>query len=212
MNWFGSLHRRFVHEGRADRLSSHFAGLLPPNASVLDVGCGDGQVASLVQARRPDVRIQGIDVHVRANTSIPVRRFDGKSIPFENKSFDVVMFVDVLHHTQDPLILLREAARVSRNIVLLKDHNDEGLLSNLTLRLMDWVGNKPHGVSLPYNYWKIAAWDSAFAKLGLETTGRIENLGLYPALIDAVCGRRLHFVASLAVPLASAEERESTHI
>jgi len=55
---------------------------------------------------------------------------------------------DVLHHTQDPAVLLREAVRVSRSFVLLKDHLDENILDDVTLRLMDWVGNRPHGVVL----------------------------------------------------------------
>jgi SAM-dependent methyltransferase len=31
--------------------------------------------------------------------------------PFSEDSFDMVMFVDVLHHTSDPRVLLREAVR-----------------------------------------------------------------------------------------------------
>jgi len=200
MNWLGKLHARFVHEGRVSRLSSLLAELLPPNASVLDVGCGDGRVASMISVRRPDVVIQGIDIHLRETTLIPVSEFDGERIPFDDRSFDVVMFVDVLHHTNDPMVLLREAARVSRNSILLKDHNENGIFSNMTLRMMDWMGNRPHGVALPYNYWKRQAWDKAFVEVAVEPKVKIEKLGLYPALIDKVCGRQLHFIASLSVP------------
>ena len=65
-------------------------------------------------------------------------------------SFDVVMFVDVLHHTDDPLLLLQEAQRVGK-IILVKDHFRKGFLAGPTLRFMDWVGNAHHGVVLPYN-------------------------------------------------------------
>ena len=205
MNWLGSLHSKFVHEGRTRRLSTLLSELMPTNANVLDVGCGDGRIAFLIKSRRPDVEVQGIDVHVREETLIPVSRFDGENVPFADKSFDVVMFVDVLHHTQDPMILLLEAARVSRKVVLLKDHNDDGILSNFTLRIMDWIGNKPHGVGLPYNYWNRSAWDSAFIKAGLSMNARVEKLGLYPALIDSICGRGLHFIASLSVQTKSAK-------
>ncbi|MEQ1764088.1 MAG: class I SAM-dependent methyltransferase [Pyrinomonadaceae bacterium] len=184
-------------------MSSLLAELLPPNASVLDVGCGDGRIASLIGTRRPDLTIQGIDIHVRDSALVPVSEFDGEKIPFDEKSFDVVMFVDVLHHTHDPLVLLREAARVSRHSILLKDHNDNGIFSNMTLRMMDWVGNSPHGVALPYNYWKRQAWDAAFVEVGFEPRVKIEKLGLYPALIDKFCGRQLHFIASLSVPSTS---------
>ena len=78
--------------------------------------------------------------------------FDGKTIPFEDNSFDLVMFVDVLHHAEDPASLLAEAARVSRKYLLLKDHVRTGLVGKWTLRLMDWFGNAQHNVVLPYNY------------------------------------------------------------
>jgi SAM-dependent methyltransferase len=79
----------------------------PRNASVLDVGSGDGRLARLVADKRPDISIQGIDVLVRTDAAIPVVKFDGTSIPYGEGSFDVVMLVDVLHHTVEPMILLR---------------------------------------------------------------------------------------------------------
>jgi len=67
-----------------------------------------------------------------------VETFDGKSIPYGDGSFDVVMFVDVIHHADQPMTLLREAARVARQAILIKDHLVEGTLAYLTLQLMDW--------------------------------------------------------------------------
>jgi methylase of polypeptide subunit release factors len=64
--------------------------LLPPNARVLDVGCGDGMIAKSWMANRPDIRVEGIDVLVRPATKIPVQAFGGQFIPFEENSFDVV--------------------------------------------------------------------------------------------------------------------------
>ena len=46
------------------------------------------------------------------------------------------MFVDVLLHTLDPMILLREAIRVARQTVVIKDHTLDGLLAGPTLRAM----------------------------------------------------------------------------
>src|SRR5262245_22784366 len=99
---------------------------------------------------RPDISIRVIDVLVRPNTQIPVDRFNGKHLPHADKSFDVVCFVDVLHHTNDPATLLREARRVARKLVVLKDHTMDGIFAYHTLRFMDWVGNAHHGVALPY--------------------------------------------------------------
>src|SRR6266540_5358182 len=113
MSVFDLIHRRYTYSRRLYRLRDHFAEIVPPNARVLDVGCGDGQLAWLIMQRRPDVKIQGIDILVRSETQIEVAPFDGNVIPHQNASFDLVTFSDVLHHTSDPLILLREAARVA---------------------------------------------------------------------------------------------------
>jgi hypothetical protein len=63
------------------------------------------------------------------------------------------MLADVLHHTTDPMVLLREAARVARRSLIIKDHRTSRIGAAVTLRFMDWVGNRPHHVPLTYNYW-----------------------------------------------------------
>ena len=113
--------------------------------------------------KRPDILIDGIDVHLGADAASPVKAFDGKSVPFGNGSFDIVMLVDVLHHTEDPMNLLREAVRVARLAIVIKDHLLQGVFAYSILRFMDWVGNAPHGVAMPYNLeWEVhsRSWDS----------------------------------------------------
>lgn len=161
------------------------------------MGAGDGFLGFEVQRTRPDVALSGIDVLVRTDTKIPVTPFDGSTIPFDSKSFDVVMFVDVLHHTPDPVVLLREALRVARHSIVIKDHRLDGVLAGSTLAFMDWVGNARHGVSLPNNYWPERRWRDTFAELGLGIGAWDTDLGLYPGLADRVFGRSLHFVARL---------------
>jgi len=173
---------------------------MPRDASVLDVGSGDGQLARLVGDKRPDISIQGIDVLLRKDSAIPVEEFDGTTIPYCERSFDVVMFIDVLHHTDDPMVLLREAVRVARQIILIKDHTLQGALAHSTLRFMDWLGNARHNVPLPYNYWTPAQWHGACEKLGLSVSSRESNLKLYPFPADLIFGRSLHFIAALRVP------------
>lgn len=203
MSLLGNLHGRYVHSRRVRVLRDTLAGLLPQKARVLDVGCGDGLLASLIVEQRPDLEISGIDVLVRPGTKIPVSEFDGSHIPFGDQSFDAVMFVDVLHHTDDPAVLLAEAKRVARQTII-KDHRLNGVLAGPTLRFMDWMGNAPHGVVLPYNYWPHEKWQESFASLNLKVLEWKEDLQLYPKPADWVFGRSLHFVCQLQ---SSAEAR-----
>jgi SAM-dependent methyltransferase len=191
------MHGRLVFGRRVRKLADHLAAALPDAGSVLDVGCGDGSIDVAVLALRPRLRIIGIDVLVRERTHIPVMHFDGTALPFPDHYFDVVMFVDVLHHTPDPSVLLAEARRVARRAVVLKDHTRDGLLAGATLRLMDWVGNAHHGVALPYNYWPEAAWRATFESLKLRVDVWEARLGLYPWPVSLVFDRSLHFIARL---------------
>jgi SAM-dependent methyltransferase len=164
---------------------------------VVDVGCGDGKITAAISRLRPDADVSGLDVLSRPRTEIPVRSFDGTTIPLADRSVDVVMFVDVLHHTADPMVLLREARRVMRRAIVIKDHTMDGFLAGPTLRFMDRIGNARHGVALPYNYWTSVQWDRAIQDLGLRATIWKKDLGLYPKPAQWVFERSLHFLGVL---------------
>ncbi len=192
-----SIHESYVKSRRLTVLAEHFAELIPDESTVLDVGAGDGGLAAAIIARKPALTFKGIDTLVRQATGIPVQVFDGRTIPLENKATDYVLFSDVLHHTEDPMILLREAARVARRGMLIKDHLVRGLLARPTLRFMDKVGNRRFGVSLPHNYWSPKQWDAAFEQLSLERKEYLTQLKLYPMWANWCFGRGLHFIARL---------------
>jgi SAM-dependent methyltransferase len=196
MSWIGRWHRALVFQRRTRVLAEMLAAQIPQNASVLDVGCGDGTIGNLIARQRPDVSIQGVELLVRPGCKIQCRVFDGFSLPFPDASFDVSLLVDVLHHTQDPAILLREAARVSR-AVLLKDHLNENVFDDATLRFMDWVGNRPHGVVLTYNYQSRKEWAEHFSSCGLTEASWTTEVPLYPAPLSLLAGRGLHFMSLL---------------
>jgi SAM-dependent methyltransferase len=191
-------HSKLVFDRRTEVLARELGGLIPDDAHVLDVGTGDGRIASLLGHGRPGVHVEGIDVLVREDTHIPVRRFDGNTIPRPDRSVDVVTFVDVLHHTAHPDQLIREASRVAREAVIIKDHLARSKFDRAVLGLMDWVGNAPHGVALPYNYASPDLWRTWFAdaRLGVETF--TTDVPLYPWPFSPVFGRELHFIARLS--------------
>jgi SAM-dependent methyltransferase len=114
---------------------------------------------------------------------------------------DAVIFMDVLHHTDDPAGLLQEAVRVARHAIVVKDHLCNSRIAGSILAFMDWIGNRSHGVALPYNYWSSEQWADAWTRLGYEPDTVITRLGLYPWFARPVFERGLHFIAH--VPLVS---------
>lgn len=191
------VHDSVVFGRRVKVLSEALAAAIPEGGTVLDLGCGDGQVALGLMALRPDLAVEGVDVLRRPVTHIPVTLYDGVTLPFGDDSFDYVTIVDVLHHTDDPAAVLAEAGRLARRGVVVKDHLREGLLAGPTLRLMDWVGNRGHDVRLPYNYLDGGQWAEAFARSGLVRDSWTDRVVLYGAPLSWWFERRLHFVALL---------------
>ncbi|MGH9411527.1 MAG: class I SAM-dependent methyltransferase [Vicinamibacterales bacterium] len=194
------LHGRWIHPRRVRVLAARAAALVPPGAELLDVGCGDGLIAREITRHRPDIRVRGIDVLVRSASVIPVSEFDGRRIPFASRSVDTITLFDVLHHADDPQMLLAEAARVARAQVLIKDHICESTFDGALLRFMDDVGNERHGVARPHRYWSLQQWTDATQTLGLTWEVRdIGGLGLYPWPASLLFGRSLHLLACLKV-------------
>lgn len=179
-------------------LSRALANAIPGRGTVLDIGCGDGQLALALMKLRPDLRIEGVDVVARPKTLIPVAQYDGVKLPFADKSFDYVTVVDVLHHTADPTVVLSEASRVAREGVVIKDHLREGWLAQETLSFMDWCGNIGDGVPLPYNFLSRSEWQGAFFKSKLQSVSTTEKLDIYLPPGRWFFDRGLHFVSLLA--------------
>jgi SAM-dependent methyltransferase len=199
MNLLERIHESYVFDRRTAVLSSLIAPMFPASARVLDIGSGDGKLARSIIEKRPDVSIEGVDVLVRVDALIPVREYDGAHLPYESGSFDVVLLVDVLHHTVDPELLMREAVRVARGNLIIKDHTREGAFANTTLLFMDRVGNARHGVAIPANYWRKQRWRDAFNTLNFRVVSWTANIPLYPFWATWLFGRSLHFLAQLDV-------------
>jgi ubiquinone/menaquinone biosynthesis C-methylase UbiE len=191
------VHRRAVFNRRVRVLAESLAAEIPPGASVLDIGCGDGTIAELIKRHAPTISIRGIEFAPRPACRIECAAFDGITIPHPSQSFDVCLFVDVLHHVHNIEGLLSEACRVGRRFVLIKDHLAENKLDFKILQFMDWVGNRPHGVVLPYNYQSRAQWMQYFTNAALSIRDWQDVFALYPFPWSALFGRKLHFITLL---------------
>lgn len=197
-SWALSGANSWYYNRRIWVLSHALAKSISGRGTVLDIGCGDGQLAKALMELRPDLKVEGVDVVARPKTLIPVAQYDGVTLPFADKSFDYVTIVDVLHHTDDPTVVLSEASRVARHGVVIKDHLREGMLAQVTLAFMDWCGNIGDGVPLPYNFLSRTEWQGAFFKAKLEALQTIEKLDIYLPPARWVFDRQLHFVSLLA--------------
>lgn len=93
-----------------------------PTGSVLDVGSGSGVFAE--EFARRGFEAMGIDVNASmvryASTLVPTAEFrlgSAESLPFSDRTYDIVFLGHVLHETDDPQKALWEARRVSKQMV-----------------------------------------------------------------------------------------------
>jgi SAM-dependent methyltransferase len=95
--------------------------------SVLEVGCGSGEVLAELGRRGFGPELVGVEVSKTAAemargkpgvTDVAV--FDGGRLPFGDGAFTLVLATHVLEHVSDPAALLAEMARVSSGLVVVE--------------------------------------------------------------------------------------------
>ena len=144
--------------------------------------------------------MEGLERFPRGGEPIPVTPYDGGQFPFADDSFDVVIVADVLHHEENPELLLRECIRVSRRHVVIKDHQLSGPLALARVSLIDWAANAPYGVKCLYRYNSPREWETILRELQLTPVALFRAINLYPAGFNFLFGRRLQYLAVCEIP------------
>ncbi len=107
------------------RIAADVVAALRPEASVLDVGTGPGQLLVEIARMRPDLHLTGIDLApdmvdtAQRNLADVAGRAtavvgDVRDLPFEDGTFDLIVSTLSLHHWADPAAGGAELARVLR--------------------------------------------------------------------------------------------------
>jgi SAM-dependent methyltransferase len=146
----------------------------------------------------PEVTVNGLERVRRGNELIPVDEYDGRTIPRGDRSVDAVILADVLHHEEDPDRLLAECLRISRRLIVIKDHKPDGLFGHSRICLLDWAANDPYSVPCLYRYQTLPQWRETFARHRLKIDREWTRLRLYPFPYWLFFTDRLQYMAVLS--------------
>lgn len=144
--WDGSRNTGYGgyrYDGRwlavAQRMATHYS--LKPGARILDVGCGKGFLLHEFTRALPGAQIAGLDVssyalaHAMDEVKPFVQEGNATSLPYPDKSFDLVVSINTLHNLRLPELekALQEIERVSRghSYILMDGYRNEQEKVNL---------------------------------------------------------------------------------
>ena len=115
------------------RLLTHLLSDFPEAKTVLEVGCGSGHFTRWFAEQ--GFHVVGLDnseamlAEARKRNGVSYVAGDALALPFDDRSFDVVVFITTLEFVADPERALSETARVASKGLLLGVLNRYSLLA-----------------------------------------------------------------------------------
>ncbi|MBM3206865.1 MAG: class I SAM-dependent methyltransferase [Candidatus Staskawiczbacteria bacterium] len=169
-----SFFRKIRHKIIARKLE------IPANASVLDTSCQDGGFLDILAKNNnnKNLKVCGVDISKgdieKAKSLIPKGSFeitDNVSLPFPNKTFDVVISSLTLHHMANPEISIKEMRRVLKDngVIYLVDVIAKNKLSNFFLKHIKCPE--------PYHFEKfysVSEVENLLVKMELKISNRLD--------------------------------------
>ncbi len=150
-------------EERAEGFVQLFENALPKESRILDIGGGWGFYHKPLRDRGHHHLV--VDVIKPGIQKCPVVIYDGQRLPFPDQSFDVSLFITVLHHIPDPEAVIREALRVTRERVIVVEDVYHHALGRWWTVLRDQILNVEF-FGHPKKFKTGREWISLFENLG----------------------------------------------
>jgi len=172
---------------------------IPAGARVLDLGCGQGLVAVLLElAGMPPKSFHGIDLRPhdieRARAAAPQGHLIAGDIRTETfPPSDVVVILDVLHYITPPeqrevLVRVREALAAGGTL-LMRVGDDNGSLRARYTRLVDFLVTGLRGGGWPNLHTRpISGWQGLLEELGFRV--ELQPMSAGTAFANVLCVAR----------------------
>jgi methionine biosynthesis protein MetW len=150
-----AAHSRFVPDvlGRGDY--QIIGEIVEENSSVLDLGCGEGELLAWLAERR-HAKARGVEISaakvrkcVALGLSVYQGDIDQGLADYPDQCFDYVILSQTLQETYRPLTVLREMVRVGRRVIVAFPNFGHWSVRSALL----WSGQAPKTRHLPYEWY-----------------------------------------------------------
>jgi ubiquinone/menaquinone biosynthesis C-methylase UbiE len=141
---------------------------ISPAKRILDVGCGNGVVSREIE-KHFNCFLTGTDILDYRLEKINFKKmlFEDR-LDFEDKSFDIGLFTDVLHHIPfaTQIKLIQEALRVCSQVLIIE------VKPTFTAKLIDYMVNQIHNkdMQIIYTFRNERQWQELFRKNGITSS------------------------------------------
>lgn len=126
-------HKQKPDDHMVKRISGTVSKVPAEVQSILELGCGNGEVTNLLSDK---FNIVGIDISMDRLRHVNAKKVKASiaQVPFKNSLFDLILCVSVLEHLSDDIFraAIKEITRLSRKYILITIPDDE----NMNLKLV----------------------------------------------------------------------------
>lgn len=157
----------------APLIAKEFGRFIEKGDRVLDIGAGGGWIGKHISIAR-EASVTLLDVKDMNRTNLSLQVYDGQSIPFPDASFDDSLLSFVLHHCEDPLLVLSEAVRVSKKRIVIFEDTFRTPFERFLTCANDFISNSPFflanpfKMNMPFHYRRVTEWEDIFDKFSLK--------------------------------------------
>mgnify|MGYP001576494255 FL=1 len=148
--------------------SEYYAGLIKKyireKDRILDIGAGSGYIAEIL-SKNADITL--LDVKDYNQTNLPLKIYDGKKIPYKDKSFDAALLLTVFHYIKDQPGFLKDVKRVCNRIILIDDVY-KTRFGWLMVNFNDSIISNSVGIYTKFNFLTEKEFKSLFRALKLK--------------------------------------------
>ncbi len=136
---------------------------------LLEIGSGPGSVIDVFRSHGH--RVMGLDIADNSfRNDLKADIYNGITMPYEDNSFDVALLLTMLHHTPNPKVILKEAKRVAKRLIIIEDVYDTPFQATYT-KITDSITNMEF-IGHPHTNQSDSKWLESFSELSLTITYR----------------------------------------